>query len=191
MGFLAKTDALDAHVLAWFGARARPPYRAFPAAERQQLAAGAASDGRAGRRANAAASGHRTLIEEERRTDDRLFRKRNRVLRKTDGGGGGEVRNQKAQEVLLRTAPGVGPKTALVLLAQLPELGQVNRGQIVALAGLAPFAVDSGYDQGKRHIRGGRGGIRAALYLASWTSTRVPGTLKEFYLRLLAAGKPK
>ena len=97
----------------------------------------------------------------------------------------------KAQEVLLPSAPGVGPKTALVLLAQLPELGQVNRGQIVALAGLAPFAVDSGYDQGKRHIRGGRGGIRAALYLASWTSTRVPGTLKEFYLRLVAAGKPK
>ena len=97
----------------------------------------------------------------------------------------------KAQEVLLPSAPGVGPKTALVLLAQLPELGQVNRGQIVALAGLAPFAVDSGYDPGKRHIRGGRGGIRAALYLASWTSTRVPRTLKEFYLRLVAAGKPK
>ena len=97
----------------------------------------------------------------------------------------------KTQEVLLRTAPGVGPKTALVLLAQLPKLGQVNRGQIAALVGLAPFAVDSGYDKGKRHIRGGRAGIRAALYVASWTSTRVPGTLREFYLLLVAAGKPK
>ena len=58
----------------------------------------------------------------------------------------------KEQETLLRTAPGVGPKTALVLLAQLPELGHVNRGEIAALGGLAPFASDSGYDKGKRHI---------------------------------------
>ena len=91
----------------------------------------------------------------------------------------------------MRTAPGVGPKTALLLLAQLPELGQVNRGEIAALVGLAPFAADSGYDKGKRHIRGGRGVIRSALYIASWTSTRVPGTLKEFYMRPVAAGKPK
>jgi transposase len=97
----------------------------------------------------------------------------------------------KAQEALLRTAPGVGPKTAVRLLAQLPELGHINRRQIAALVGLAPFASDSGKWRGRRSIRGGRGGVRAILYLASWTAVRAEGSLKTFYFRLLAAGKPK
>jgi transposase len=73
----------------------------------------------------------------------------------------------KEQEDLLRTAPGVGPKTAVRLLAQLPELGHVNRRQIAALVGGAPFVSDSGKWRGRRSIRGGRSGVRAALYLAS------------------------
>jgi transposase len=67
------------------------------------------------------------------------------------------------QETLLRTAPGVGPKTARLLLAQLPELGRVNRREIAALMGVAPFACDSGHWRGKRQIHGGRGAIRAMM----------------------------
>jgi transposase len=97
----------------------------------------------------------------------------------------------KQQETLLRTAPGVGAKVSRGLLAQLPELGHANRHEIASLAGLAPFAADSGHWRGKRRIQGGRGAVRTLLYLASWTAVRLPGRLQQFYLRLLAAGKPK
>ena len=195
MGFLAKTDALDAQVLAMFGARARPPYRAFPPAERQQLAAFMARV----QQLTVDRAAERPRLHQ---ATDPLLKKSGERMIAGYGKEIAEVEKQMAalvaksatwteQAALLRTAPGVGPKTALVLLTQLPELGQVSRGEIAALVGLAPFASDSGYDKGKRHIRGGRGVIRSALYLASWTSIRVPGTLKEFYLRLVAAGKPK
>lgn len=195
MGFLAKTDALDAQVLAMFGARARPPYRAFPPAERQQLAAFMARV----QQLTVDRAAERTRLHQ---ATDPLLKKSGERMIAGYGKEIAEVEKQMAalvaksatwteQAALLRTAPGVGPKTALVLLTQLPELGQVSRGEMAALVGLAPFASDSGYDKGKRHIRGGRGVIRSALYLASWTSIRVPGTLKEFYLRLVAAGKPK
>ena len=97
----------------------------------------------------------------------------------------------KEQEQLLRSAPGVGPKTARVLLAQLPELGRINRREIAALVGLAPFASDSGHWRGQRRIRGGRGSVRSALYLACWTAVRKPGVFQTFYHRLIAAGKPR
>jgi transposase len=74
--------------------------------------------------------------------------------------------------------PGVGPKTARVLLAQLPELGRLNRRRIASLAGLAPFACESGQRRGQRHIRGGRAGVRVALYLASWTAVRRTGVFR-------------
>ena len=195
MGFLAKTDALDARVLALFGARARPPYRAFPAAECQQLAAILAQVQQLTvERAADRTRLHQTTEPSVKKSVERMiayFGKEIALLEKQMAAVVAKSKTWKAQEVLMRTAPGVGPKTALVLMVQFPELGQVNRGEIAALAGLAPFAVDSGYDQGKRHIRGGRAGIRSALYLASWTAIRVPGTLREFYLRLVAAGKPK
>ncbi len=195
MGFLAKTDALDAQVLARFGSRARPPYRGFPPVERQQLAAFMARV----QQLTVDRAAERTRLHQV--TEPFLKESGKRMI----AGYGKEIaqvekqmvalvaksETWKEQETLLRTAPGVGSKTALVLLAQLPELGHVNRGEIAALGGLAPFASDSGFDKGKRHIRGGRGGIRSALYIASWTSTRVPGTLQEFYMRLVAAGKPK
>src|SRR5205085_8839524 len=83
-----------------------------------------------------------------------------------------------------------GPKTARVLLAQLPELGQLNRRAITALVGLAPFAADSGQWRGVRRISGGRAAVRAALYLASWSAIRT-GPLRAFYERLVKAGKKK
>jgi transposase len=92
---------------------------------------------------------------------------------------------------LLTSVKGVGPTTASTLLAQLPELGQLNRKQITALVGLAPMNRDSGTLRGQRHIFGGRSDVRRVLYVAALVGTRFNPVLKAFYVRLLAAGKPK
>lgn len=92
---------------------------------------------------------------------------------------------------LLTSVKGVGPTTASTLLAQLPELGQLNRKQITALVGLAPINRDSGTLRGQRHIFGGRADVRRVLYVAALVGTRFNPVLKDFYARLLAAGKPK
>lgn len=194
-GLLAKTDALDAYALALFGSRMQPPLRAWPEPERQQLAAWVARQ----QQLIVARAGERTRLQQS--TEPQLRKSVERViaflgkelalLEQQLAAWVAQSETWKAQEALLRTAPGVGPKTAMRLLAQLPELGRVNRREIAALVGLAPFACDSGKWRGKRRIRGGRGGVRALLYLASWTVIRTPGSLQEFYRRLVAAGKPK
>ena len=194
-GLLAKTDALDAYILALFGARMRPPLRAWPEAERQQLAAWVARQQqliveRASERTRLKQASEPTLLKSIERMIAFLGKEIAR-LEKQLAAWVAESKTWTEQEALLRTAPGVGPKTALRLLAQLPELGHVNRRQIAALVGVAPFAADSGKWRGRRSIRGGRAGVRAALYLASWTAIRAAGPLKNFYVRLVAAGKPK
>ena len=92
---------------------------------------------------------------------------------------------------LLTSVKGVGPTTASTLLAQLPELGQLNRKQITALVGLAPMNRDSGTLRGQRHIFGGRADVRRVLYAAALVGTRFNPALKTIYARLLAAGKAK
>ena len=92
---------------------------------------------------------------------------------------------------LLTSVKGVGPTTASTLLAQLPELGKLNRKQITSLVGLAPINRDSGTLRGQRHIFGGRADVRRVLYVAALVGTRFNPVLKDFYARLLAAGKPK
>lgn len=92
---------------------------------------------------------------------------------------------------LLTSVKGVGPTTASTLLAQLPELGQLNRKQITALVGLAPMNRDSGTLRGQRHIFGGRADVRRVLYVAALVGTRFNPVLKAFYAKLLAAGKAK
>jgi len=92
---------------------------------------------------------------------------------------------------LLTSVKGVGPTTASTLLAQLPELGKLNRKQITSLVGLAPMNRDSGSLRGQRHIFGGRADVRRVLFVAALVGTRFNPTLKAFYARLLAAGKPK
>lgn len=97
----------------------------------------------------------------------------------------------KAQRELLDSVKGVGAVTTLTLLSALPELGQLGRKPIAKLVGLAPLANDSGYRKGARHIWGGRGEVRSALYMASLSAQRYNPVIKAFYQRLLAAGKPK
>lgn len=194
-GLLAKTDALDAFALALFGERMRPPLRPWLDAERQQLADFVArqqqltqlrtAERNRLRRASAAArhSIERTLLFFEQEME--------RVEFELSAWWDEHGSAWREPEARLRTMPGVGEKTARVLLAQLPELGRLNRRQIASLAGLAPFACDSGQWRGQRHIRGGRAVIRVALYLASWTAIRKAGMFRTIYEDLVRRGKAR
>ena len=195
-GVLAKTDAVDARVLALFGERMQPEPRVWLDAERQQLAAWIARqrqlvDMRTGERNRL----HRTTAVELRRSIERTLRFLAKELERVESElarwwdeHGTEWTEPEAR---LRTMPGVGPKTARVLLAHLPELGRANRREIASLAGLAPFAHESGAWRGARHIHGGRAAVRSALYLASWTAVRRAGTFRAIYENLVARGKPR
>ena len=97
----------------------------------------------------------------------------------------------REQEDLLRSVQCVGPVVSAVLLADMPELGTLDRKQIAALAGVAPLNRDSGTWRGKRSIWGGRGSVRAALYMAALVGSRCNPVLRDLYTRLLAAGKAK
>ena len=97
----------------------------------------------------------------------------------------------REKDDLMRTVPGVGEQVSLTLLAYLPELGTLNRRQIAALVGVAPFNRDSGTLRGKRTVWGGRARIRAVLYMGALAATRFNPVIRDFYRRLLADGKPK
>jgi transposase len=194
-GLLAKTDALDAYALALFGARMQPPVRPLPDVERQRLMAWVGRQ----RQLTEIRAAERTRL---RRTDDPKLRasiqrvivflgEELQQLQQQLGGWVAESETWRPQAELLRSAPGVGEKTAQVLLAYLPELGRLNRRQIASLAGLAPFACDSGQWRGRRQIRGGRSVVRSALYLASWTAIRTAAVFRDFYLQLIARGKAR
>ena len=103
-----------------------------------------------------------------------------------------EVRNSPLWDKyeMLSSVPGVGRVLSVALLSDLPELGRLNRGEIAALAGVAPFNGDSGTLRGQRKIAGGRTRLRRALYMAAVSAARCNPVLKPFYLRLRAAGKP-
>ena len=91
----------------------------------------------------------------------------------------------------MESTPGVGKVTVFTLLADLPELGKLNRQKIAALVGVAPYNRDSGSKRGKRRIFGGRASIRRVLYMATLSASRHNPVIRDFYQRLLAAGKPK
>jgi transposase len=194
-GLLAKSDVLDAGALALFGARMQPVLRAWPDPERQQRVAWLARQQQLTlQRATERARLHQAEAPKLKKSVQRVIDFFSKELDRLEQDMDAVVEKSevwKQQEALLRTAPGGGAKVSRGLLAQLPELGQANRHEIAARVGLAPFAPDSGHGRGKRRIHGGRGAVRTLLYLASWTAVRVPGTLKQFYLRLGAAGKAK
>ncbi len=97
----------------------------------------------------------------------------------------------REKDDILRSVPGVGELLSLALLAQLPELGTLDRRQVAALVGVAPFNRDSGTLRGKRRVWGGRARIRAVLYMGALVASRFNPVIRDFYQRLLAAGKPK
>jgi len=193
-GKLAKTDVLDAQVLAHFAEAVRPVPRSLPDTETQALTALVT-------RRNQVIS---MLVAEKNRlyTSQPPVRQRiqthvawlEQELDEIDRDLKETLHKSpvwREKENLLRTVPGVGPQLIISLLAYLPELGTLNRKSIAALAGVAPFNRDSGTLRGKRAVWGGRSRIRAALYMAALAASRYNPVISAFYQRLLAAGKAK
>jgi transposase len=198
MGYLAKTDCIDARVLAALASvlAKRPErdkvVRVLPSEEQQRLHAMVL------RRRQLV----QMLVAERNRlaTSHRAARRSIEVLIKTIRKQIVEIESDLASHVarhhadlakLLQSAKGVGPNTTMVLIADLPELGKLSSREITALVGLAPFNRDSGTMRGKRTIFGGRAQVRCALYMATIVAMRHNRVIKTFYERLLAAGKPK
>jgi transposase len=193
-GILAKTDRIDASVLCAFGQALRPEPTAPTDPVQQKL---------------------RELDAQRRHLSQWLVSEQNRAsqltqapLRRLSQKLIAQLRRQisaidallaehidqcaqlRAKAQTLNAIAGVGARTATLLLAQLPELGQLNRAQVAALAGLAPFNRDSGTWRGRRSICGGRRAVRCGLYMAALVATRHNPILRQFYQRLRAAGKP-
>jgi len=193
-GKLAKTDVLDAHVLAHFAEAIRPASRSIPDSETQAL--------------NALVVRRNQVISMLVAEKNRLHTSRPPVSQRIqlhidwlkqemddiDQGLKKMLHDSpvwREKENLLRTVPGVGPQLAVSILAYLPEIGTLNRKRIAALVGVAPFNRDSGTLSGKRTVWGGRSRIRAALYMAALVASRYNPIISAFYQRLLAAGKAK
>ena len=193
-GRLAKTDAIDARMLAVFARAMVPPADLAPeptrialgllAKRRDQLVSMRAQE----KNRRSEAHDH-AIIEDMTRLIDFLdgeittIEARIAALIETEPAIAESAR-------LLRSAPGVGPVACMQLIAQMPELGQIGPKQIAALAGLAPINVDSGTHRGTRTIGGGRKRVRDALYMAALNAVRRSGSFRTFYQRLRTAGKP-
>jgi transposase len=193
-GQLAKTDSLDAHVLADFGKTMQPEVWTLKTeveehlsqliSRRRQLVGMLTAEknrsGTAQEQAQESIRRHISWMQDELAEVEAAMQE---ILKSEP-----EYQQKIANLV---SVPGVGEVTALTLVAQLPELGLVNRQQIAALAGVAPLNHDSGRHKGKRRTFGGRSSVRSALYMAALSATRCNPVIKAFYERLLAKGKEK
>ena len=193
-GRLAKTDALDASLLAQFAAVVKPALRPLADAATRELAGLLARrrqlvDMRTAEsnRLSLAVEPVRPEIREHLRWLDKRIAQLDRDLH--DRLRASPLWREK--EDLLRTIPGVGPLLSLTLLAEVPELGSVKHRQLAALVGVAPFNCDSGKWKGTRHIWGGRAAVRAVLYMATCAAVRHNPTVRALYQRLVASGKRK
>jgi len=195
LGQLAKTDRLDAGVLAHFAAAIKPPLRPVKSKDEQEL-----KDlmGRRGqliemlvaeknRRHTASSDLVRKAIKEhidwlEERIAELDEQLQTRLASSPEW---------QSKDTILQSVPGIGPVVSFCLLADLPELGTLNRQCISKLVGVAPLNDDSGQHRGVRHIFGGRARVRCMLYMAALTAVRFNPILKQFYQRLLAKAKPR
>jgi len=194
-GQLAKTDALDARIMALFAEAVQPEVRPLPTPEAQALG---------------------DLVTRRRQLVDMLGAERNRhhqardlrlqrriatpirwltkALAESEADLGTRIRSSpiwRERDTLLHSVPGVGDVTAYTLIADLPELGHLDRRKIAALVGIAPFNRESGHWRGRRMIAGGRPAVRRVLYMATLTAVRFNPAIAHFYQRLVAAGRPK
>jgi transposase len=193
-GQLAKTDALDARAIALFAEAVQPSPRALPTEQAQQLSALVA------RRRQlvdmiGAESNRRQQARERRlqRQIDAHLKWLRTALAELERDLHDTLRSSplwREQENLLTSVPGIGPTTASALIADLPELGHLDRRRLAALAGLAPMNRDSGTLRGRRMIRGGRSTVRRALYMATVAAIRFNPTIAAFYRRLVSGGRP-
>src|SRR5271169_1945648 len=195
LGRLAKTDRLDAEAIALFAERVRPELRPLPDEQARLLGELVA------RRRQViemiVAEGNRARQLESRRLKKRIERHRailQEELSEIECELDDAIRGTpiwRESEDLLKSTPGVGDALARTLIADLPELGTLDRKKIAALVGVAPFNRDSGTLRGRRTVWGGRASIRATLYMAALVASRHNPVIAGFYRRLLAAGKPK
>lgn len=193
-GRLAKTDAIDARVIAHFAAAIHPEPRTLSDDQAQEL---------------------KDIVSRRRQVSDMLTAEKNRIgsarkvvrsriqahivwlqkeLEDIDGNLRRAIQESpiwREKDDLLQSVPGIGPVASVTILTQLPELGTLNRRQIAALVGVAPFNRDSGMFRGKRMIWGGRSHVRAVLYMATMVAARFNPVIRDFYERLCAAGKAK
>jgi transposase len=192
-GQLAKTDKIDARILAEYGAAMQPALRepldraleklaAFSTRRRQLLESRAAENNRLRRADPLIASSHRAVI----RTLNTQIAAVDRALAAI----GASCSKLRAKIAALTQVKGVGSISAIALLAALPELGSLSKNQAASLAGLAPFNRDSGKFRGQRHIHGGRTSARIALYMAALVAARHNPVISSFYSRLRSNGKP-
>ena len=193
-GRRAKTDALDAAVLAHFGEVLKPEPKplededtaalgALVARRRQVVEMITAELNRLAQSRSAVRAKIKTHINFLRHELSDLNRELDELLRRSPV--------WREQDELLRSVPGVGRVVAATLLCELPELGRLNGKQLAALVGVAPVNRDSGQFHGRRHVAGGRSSVRATLYMAALVATRFNPTIRAFYQRLCAAGKLK
>jgi len=193
LGYLAKTDTIDARVLAHFADKVRPTVRTLPSADRvavhellerrrQLLQMRTAETNRLGMASSKAV---RRLVEKHIAWLDRQLKDVEASLDRAVQA----CPVWRAHDDLLQSTPGVGPQVSRTLLVELPELGQLDRRQISALVGLAPICRDSGRQRGQRHIGGGRVSVRGAWYMASVSAVRCNKALRAFYQRLRERGK--
>ena len=194
LGVRAKTDRVDAAVLAHYAERVRPDVRSAPTPDARALAALGAR--RRQLTAMVAAEKNRLIsaavaLRAELRLHVRWLERRIARLDTQIAAAIAADADRAAEAARLQTVPGVGPVVAHTLAAELPELGQLGQRQIAALVGLAPFPRDSGVLRGSRTIWGGRAVVRTVLYLAAMSGVRCNPTLRAFYTRLVDAGKPK
>lgn len=195
LGKRAKTDGIDAAVIAAFAAAMRPELRTLPDADtrlladlvarRRQITAMIVAEENRARTATAKAA---------QKSIKRLLAALRRELESINEDLDGHIRKSPiwlVRQDILTSMPGVGPTVARTLLAELPELGSLDRRQIAALAGLAPFVRQSGKWRGKSFIGGGRSAVRSSLFMAGLVAARHNPVLKAFRDRLVAAGKPK
>lgn len=195
LGVLAKTDRLDAGVLAHFAASVEPPLRPLKTAEETELDAlmgrrnqlsdmlGAEKNRRRAAATDAARAdieAHIEWLEQRLKALDKQLKEQLKCS---------AIWQQKHQ--ILQSVKGIGFVTSVALLADCPELGQLNRHQIAKLAGVAPLNRDSGKHRGARHIFGGRTQVRSKLYMATLTAIRCNPVIKAFYQRLIGRNKLK
>jgi transposase len=195
LGKRAKTDPIDAAVIAHFAEATKPPLRQLPdettrlladlVARRRQIVEMIAAESQRAR--------HVTLAR-LKKSIARLRKALEKELSELDGDISDQVRGSPAwaeKEDLLASVPGIGPTIARTLIAELPELGSLDRRQIAALAGLAPWTRQSGKWRGKSFIGGGRSSVRRVLFMGALVAARFNPELKQFRDRLVGAGKPK
>ena len=194
LGQRAKTDPIDARLIAHFVEATKPEPRALPDADtllladlvqrRRQIIAMIGAESQRLKRAPARV----------KKSIARLLKALERELASVDGDIDGAVRGSPIwleKEGLLQSVPGVGPAISRTLIAEMPELGRLDRKEIAALAGLAPFTRQSGQWRGRSFIGGGRTAVRTALFMGAMVAKKHNPVLKAFFDRLVAAGKPK